>query len=129
MEIIEPLRQIQKILACCFVNDENLSSLMIDQVHNPLFEKRLYTFRTGPSSVFPKKLIGEIEKLFHQEFIQGPTFFATQQYERRCVTCQNSLGQECLPLHCAFVHSICNVSSATGHQLCVSIVKVKVNSF
>ena len=95
-EVIEPLRQMQKILAYCFVNDESLSSLMVDQVHNPLFEKRLYMFRTGPTSVFPKKLISELEKLFHQEFIQGPTFFATQQYERRCITCQNSLGQECI---------------------------------
>ena len=95
-EVIEPLRQMQKILAYCFVNDQSLSSVMVDQLHNPLFEKRLSTFRTGPSSVFPKKLISELEKLFHHEFIQGPTFFATQQYERRCVACQNSLGQECL---------------------------------
>ena len=92
-EVIEPLRQIQNILAFCFVNDD--TTPMIQQVHNPLYEKRLYSFRTGPSSSFPKQLIGELEKLFHQSFIQGPTFFATQQYERRCVTCQKPLGQEC----------------------------------
>ena len=92
--VIEPLRQVQSILTFCL--DENSSSLMLDQVHNPLFEKRLYSFRTGASSTFPKKLIGELEKHFHHDFIQGPTFFATQQYERRCVTCHTSLGQQCL---------------------------------
>ena len=94
-EAIEPLKQIQKILAFCLVNEDKVSSLMIDEIHNPLFEKRLYGFRAGPSCSFPKQLIGELEKLFHQDFIQGPTFFATQQYERRCCTCQQPLGQEC----------------------------------
>ena len=95
-EVMEPLRQIQKILGVCLINDENSSTLMIDPIHNPLFEKRLHGYRTGSTSSFPKKLIGELENLFHQEFIQGPTFFATQQYERRCATCQEPLGQECL---------------------------------
>ena len=95
-EVMEPLRQIQRILGYCLVIDENASTLMIDPIHNPLFEKRLHCYRTGISSSFPKKLIGELENLFHQEFIQGPTFFATQQYERRCASCQTPLGQECL---------------------------------
>ena len=94
-EVVEPLRQIQKILAVCGINDENLASLMVDQIHNPLFEKRLYCYRTGITSLFPKKLIGEIEQLFHEHFIQGNTFLATQHYERHCVACQRPLGQEC----------------------------------
>ena len=95
-EVMEPLRLIQKVLGFCLINDENLSTLMIDPIHNPLFEKRLHSYRTGPSSSFPKKMISELENSFHQDFIQGATFFATQQYERRCATCQKSLGQECL---------------------------------
>ena len=95
-EIIEPLRAVEKILSACLIKDETLSHITIDQVHNPLYEKRLCSFRTGSSSAFPKQLLGELERLFHHDFIQGPTFLATQQYERRCGACHKSLGQECI---------------------------------